>query len=253
MTGQRFGLDDLSGGERDRLRLRLEHLLEVETGFRSGSRYWARPDEPRAAYDPTTTTLTERRRAKAVELGALSTEEVRQLGWSGVGERTLDRMAAAYRELGPAGLIDGRRVGAPRGRRSVGPEVEEAIRAVHEQCLRRSRISMASRERLIHQYVREVFPDREVRVPHRTTLARVWRERVGPGGARQRYVRSAAAVPAPTGAAGGRRAGEARVGGSGAVVDGRVAGQSRQGPDVGRAGRWLRAHRISGRSGRHAD
>ncbi|MFI0020055.1 hypothetical protein [Streptomyces griseus] len=28
------------------------------------------------------------------------------------------------------------------------------------QCLLRSRISMASRERLIHQYVRETFPDR---------------------------------------------------------------------------------------------
>jgi hypothetical protein len=40
--------------------------------------------------------------------------------------------------------------------------VEEAIRAVHEQCLRRSRIAMASRERLIHQYVREVFAEREV-------------------------------------------------------------------------------------------
>ncbi|MGW0551910.1 transposase [Streptomyces altiplanensis] len=200
MTKQRFGLDDLSEGERERLRLRLEHLLEVETGFRSGSRYWARMDEPRAAYDPATTTLTERRRAKALELGVLGKEAARQLGWSGVGERTLGWMAAAYRELGSAGLIDGRRVGAPRGRQSVSPEVEEAIRAVHEQCLRRSRISMVSRERLIHQYVREVFPDREVRVPHRTTLARVWREWFGPGGARQRYVRSAAAVPAPAGA-----------------------------------------------------
>lgn len=39
---------------------------------------------------------------------------------------------------------------------------------------------------------------------------------------------------------------EARVGGSGAVVDGRVAGQSRQGPDVGRAGRWLRATGFPG-------
>lgn len=78
MTGQRFGLDDLPEGERERLRLRLEHLLEVETGFRSGSRYWARPDEPRAAYDPATTTLTERRRAKAVELGTLDNPDQRQ-------------------------------------------------------------------------------------------------------------------------------------------------------------------------------
>ncbi|MFD7628971.1 hypothetical protein ACFV7Q_23560 [Streptomyces sp. NPDC059851] len=86
MTGQRFGLEELPEGERERLRLRLEHLLEVETGFRSGSRYWARPDEPGATYDPATTTVTGRRRAKAVELGTLSREEARQLGWSGVGE-----------------------------------------------------------------------------------------------------------------------------------------------------------------------
>ncbi|WP_424217764.1 transposase (plasmid) [Streptomyces sp. BI20] len=201
MTGQDFGLEELPPEERARLRLRLEHLLEVESGFRSGSRFWARPGEPRPGYDPATTTLMQRRHRKVAELKALGSGEARQLGWAGVGVRTLGRMAAAYRVEGAAGLVDGRRIGRPRGRRSVGPEVEEAIRAVHEQCLRRSRISMTSRERLIHQYVREVFPGREVRVPHRTTLARVWKERFGPGGARQRYVRSAAARPAPVGAA----------------------------------------------------
>ena len=52
---------------------------------------------------------------------------------------------------------------------------------------------MKTRERLIHQYVRDRFgPD--VTVPHYTTLRRVWREWYGPGGGRQRYLRSAAAV-----------------------------------------------------------
>lgn len=32
---------------------------------------------------------------------------------------------------------------------------------------------MKSKERLIHQYVRERFPGREVRVPHYTTLIKV--------------------------------------------------------------------------------
>ncbi|MFF7705315.1 hypothetical protein [Streptomyces lydicus] len=68
-------------------------------------------------------------------------------------------MAARYRECGLVGLADGRWTRQAGGHPSVTAEVEEAIRAVHEQCLRRSRISMASRERLIHQYVREVFPD----------------------------------------------------------------------------------------------
>ncbi|MBT2467736.1 TnsA-like heteromeric transposase endonuclease subunit [Streptomyces sp. ISL-66] len=173
---------------------------EVETGFRSGSRHWARPGEPRLAFDPATTTIGERRRAKVAELGRLSEAEAARLGLDSVSERTLQRMAARYRESGLVGLADGRWTRQAGGHPSVSIEVEEAIRAVHEQCLRRSRISMASRERLIHQYVREVFPDRDVQVPHRTTLARVWREWFGPGGSRQRYVRSAAAVPASAGA-----------------------------------------------------
>lgn len=203
MTAEAGGqplIEELSEQDLGRARIRLEHLLEVETGFRSGSRYWARPGEPRPAFDPATTSLGGRRRAKAAEMGELSEAEAARLGLESASERTLQRMAARYRESGLVGLADGRWTRRPGGHPSVTDEVEEAIRAVHEQCLRRSRISMASRERLIHQYVREVFPDREVRVPHRTTLWRVWREWFGPGGARQRYVRSAAAVPAPTGA-----------------------------------------------------
>lgn len=48
---------------------------------------------------------------------------------------------------------------------------------------------------LIHQYVREKFgPD--VAIPSNRTLRRVWTEWFGPGGARQRYARTAAAAPA---------------------------------------------------------
>ncbi|WP_406468951.1 transposase [Streptomyces sp. NBC_01594] len=192
-------VEELSEHDLARARVRLEHVMEIETGFRSGSRYWARPGEPRPAFDPVTTGVGERRRSKVSELGGLSELEAARLGLESLSERTLKRMAARYREYGLVGLADGRWTRLAGGHPSVTAEVEEAIRAVHEQCLRRSRISMASRERLIHQYVREVFPDRVVRVPHRTTLARVWREWFGPGGARQRYVRSAAAVPAAAG------------------------------------------------------
>lgn len=54
---------------------------------------------------------------------------------------------------------------------------------------------MTTKERMIHLYVREKFgSELEQKLPHRTTLARVRNEWFGPGGARQRYVRSAAAV-----------------------------------------------------------
>ncbi|GAA3486397.1 hypothetical protein [Streptomyces cremeus] len=199
-SGDRTPLvEELSEHDLAWARVRLEHVMEVETGFRSGSRHWARPDEPQPIFDPATTSLGERRRAKVAELGRLSEAEAARLGLEAVSERTLERMAARYRASGLVGLADGRWTRQAGGHPSVSAEVEEAIRAVHEECLHRSRIGMASRERLIHQYVREVFPDREARVPHRTTLARVWREWFGPGGARQRYARSAAAVPAPGG------------------------------------------------------
>jgi transposase InsO family protein len=53
---------------------------------------------------------------------------------------------------------------------------------------------MRTKERWIHQYVVERF-DPGTPVPSYWTLRRVWVEWFGPGGARQRYVRSAAAAP----------------------------------------------------------
>ncbi|MYV60597.1 hypothetical protein GTW37_14965 [Streptomyces sp. SID4931] len=174
----------------------MAHLLEVETGYRSGSRSWARPGEPLREYDPERTTLTERRRAKVSELKDLDRQEARQLGLEWISERTLKRMAAQYDEHGVMGLADGRWTPPLRGRRTIGDEVAEAIRAVHAESLHRSKVSMKTKERMIHQYVREKFEaeGKEVEVPHYTTLTKVWEEWFGAGGARQRYVRPAAAV-----------------------------------------------------------
>ncbi|MGI5510242.1 transposase [Streptomyces sp. CA-106131] len=171
----------------------MAHLLEVQTGYRSGSRHWAQPGEPRSEYDPSHTTLTERRQTKAAELRQLDRQEAKHLGLEWFSERTLKRMAAQYAEHGLMGLADGRWTPPLRGRRAVTEEVAEAIRAVHAECLHRSKVSMKTKERMIHQYVAEKF-DAEVHVPHYTTLANVWKEWFGSGGTRQRYVRSAAAV-----------------------------------------------------------
>ncbi|WNZ12933.1 transposase [Streptomyces sp. 11x1] len=174
----------------------MAHLLEVETGYRSGSRSWARPGEPRGEYDPERTTLTERRRAKVAELQGLDRQEAKQLGLEWISERTLERMAAKYDEHGVMGLADGRWTPPLRGRWAISEEVAEAIRAVHAESLHRSKVSMKTKERMIHQYVREKFEakGKEVDVPHYTTLAKVWKEWFGTEGARQRYIRSAAAV-----------------------------------------------------------
>jgi hypothetical protein len=186
-------LDDLTAEQADRLRLRVAHLLEAETGFRSGDPLRTAPGEPRPAYDPATTTLGARRRAKVAELRGLGRDEAGMLGLEHVSERTLERLAAAYRRFGIAGCVDGRLLRRGGGHPSLTEAVQEAILAVHAETLHRSRVSMRTRERLVCQYVRERFGP-QVPVPHYHTLRRVWAEWFGPGGARQRYLRSAAAV-----------------------------------------------------------
>ncbi|HZD00821.1 MAG TPA: hypothetical protein VFA46_11735 [Actinomycetes bacterium] len=86
-------LSDLTEQQQERLRLRVAHLLEAETGFRSGDPLRPAPGEPRAAYDPATTTLGARRLAKVAELGALDGAAARLLGLERVSQRTLERLA----------------------------------------------------------------------------------------------------------------------------------------------------------------
>src|SRR6266581_7695769 len=193
--GQPPVLDDLTDYQREVVRLRVAHLLEAETGFRSGDPLQPGPGEPRPVYDPRATTLGQRRRAKAAELKALGTGEAALLGLGQVSERTLERMAAAWKDRGPGGCIDGRWVRAGGGHPSVTEEVREAIFAVRAETRNRSRVSMKARCVLIAQYAAEKFGP-QVPVPGYWTLREVWREWFGPGGTRPRYDRAAADIGA---------------------------------------------------------
>ena len=195
LAGQPPVLDDLTDYQRQVVRLRVAHLLEAETGFRGGDPLHPDSGEPRPAYDPRATTLGQRRRAKAAELKTLGASEAALLGLGQVSERTLERMAAAWKDRGPAGCIDGRWVRAGGGHPSVTEEVREAIFAVRAETRKRSRIGMKARCVLIAQYVAEHFgPDAPV--PGYWTLREVWREWFGPGGTRPRYDRAAADIEA---------------------------------------------------------
>ncbi|MFG2525747.1 hypothetical protein [Streptomyces sp. NPDC048527] len=173
--------EDLDRDGQQRLQLRLAHFLEAESGFRSGSRHWAREGEPRPEYDSDRTTLTERRLAKVAELKALHPDDAQRLGLGRVSERTLRRWAAAWPEQGITPVL--------RGHRSITSEVAESIHAVHAECLHRSRVGMKTKERMIHQFVREKYGTAvEEKIPHYTTLSKVWREWFGPESGRQRYL-----------------------------------------------------------------
>jgi hypothetical protein len=195
LAGQPPGLGDLTSYQREVVRLRAGHLLEAETGFRSGSPLHPEPGEPRPAYDPRATTLGQRRRAKAAELNALGGQEAALLGLGSASERTLRRMAAALRDRGPAGCIDGRWLRPLAGHPSVTEEVREAVFAVRKETRNRSRTSMKDKHVLVAQYVAEKFGP-GVPVPSYWTLKKVWREWFGPGGTRPRYDRAADGVEA---------------------------------------------------------
>ena len=188
---------DLPPGRRELAELRMAHLLEVATGFRGGDPLRPGPGEPRPEYDPATTTLTSRRRAKVAELQALDREHARMLGLGAVSYWTLIRWENARRRFGLIGCADDRWLRESGGHPSITEEVREAIFAVREETLRGAKVSMRTRERMVGQYVRERFGP-GTPVPSYPVLCRVWREWFGPGGARQRYARSAQ-LPAKNG------------------------------------------------------
>jgi hypothetical protein len=183
---------DLTAHQRQLLAVRVRHLLEVETGFRGGDPHRPRPDEPKPCYDPASTTLTQRRYAKVAELAELDPEQAQLVGLDKVGYRTLIRWEMRRRRFGAIGCADDRWLRPMLGHQ-VGEPVREAIHAVYGECLHRSRVSMRTKDRLIHQYVRERYgEDAAAEIPSYETLRVIWRDWFGSGGGRQRYVRSAA-------------------------------------------------------------
>jgi hypothetical protein len=184
---------DLTERQRELVALRLAHLLEVETGFRDGDPLRPAPGEPRPQFDAAATTLTQRRQAKVVELAELDRDQARLLRLDKVSFRTLARWASRQRQSGILGCADDRWLRQAGGHLSITEPLREALFAVHAETLHRSRISMRTRERLIHQYIRELHgEDATAQIPSYETLRVVWAEWFGPGGGRQRYVRSAA-------------------------------------------------------------
>ena len=182
---QEAGPGDLAPGRRELAELRQAHLLEVATGFRSGSSLHPRPGEPKPEYDPGATTLTQRRHAKAAELAALDPEQARLLGLDHVGYRTLIRWENGRRRAGLVGCADDRWLRESGGHPSVTEQIREAMLMVREQTRHRSRVTMKTRHVLVCQYVRETF-GAEAGFPSYRTFCRVWREWFGPGGARPR-------------------------------------------------------------------
>lgn len=182
--------EDLPAKRKELAELRMAHLLEVATGFRSGDRLRPEPGEPKPDYNPDSTTVTQRRNAKIAELKALGRHEAKLLSLDAVSLSTLIRWENDRRRYGLIGCADDRWLRQGGGHPSVSEKIREAILAVREETLRASKVSMRTKHFMVCQYLRETFGP-ECVTPSYRTLCRVWNEWFGPGGARQRYARSA--------------------------------------------------------------
>jgi len=99
-------------------RSRAAHVREVLSGYQSGSQEMAVPGEPRPQYAPGVP-LMQRYQAKAAELGVTS--------------RTVRGWAGRYRDLGEAGLVDGRGTLTRHPLEGVDPRWADACRAVLDE------------------------------------------------------------------------------------------------------------------------
>ncbi|MGA5824233.1 hypothetical protein ACPC54_41110 [Kitasatospora sp. NPDC094028] len=119
-------LSDLTEDQLVRARLRAEHVPEAETGYRSGSPHRALPHEPRPGFDPETTLLTDRRRAKAREIKEMPPAEAKRLGLEHLSFRTLGRLGGRDpgEDVVPA-CADGRWTRRGGGHPTVTAEVRD--------------------------------------------------------------------------------------------------------------------------------
>lgn len=138
----------------------VEHVREVLTGFRSGTRDVPRLDEPRAEYGPGAP-MTERYRSKAAELGC--------------SVSTVRRMVSRYRKQGPAGLLDarGQRCSNPFG--TTDPRWVDAARTVLDEHISRSRPTKKILIARTNQRVIELHGD-SVALPSESSARRVLSE-----------------------------------------------------------------------------
>lgn len=136
----------------------LGHLNEVECGYKSGNEETALPDEPRAAYDPVGSTLSQRMEAKSQE--------------TGISTRTLWELKAAYKRSGIYALVDKRQVNS--GRDNVTDHrVVTALHQVLEEHRDKSNVTDKRLIALTEERVHELYPDDKIRFPSSQTMYRL--------------------------------------------------------------------------------
>jgi hypothetical protein len=132
------------------------HLTEMETGLPPGA---APGTVPRPEYDPAATSLLQRERAKAAELGA--------------GLRTVQRMRRRYLDQGLWGLVDTRHARRTSPTGNVDPRVVAAAAAVIDKETQASTGTKSRAVRKIRETVEREHGPGMVPLPSNATLYRL--------------------------------------------------------------------------------
>ena len=206
-------LDLLDEVQRNVLHLRLAHLLECETGYRSGDPAVALPGEPHPEYDPALVPSVMRRRASKVAeirqaLRVLDPDAARRAGITSLSVRSLERMSAewfATRSL--SALVDRRRLRPSTGPRLVGGKVPAEDRPARKDLVRDlvyqveedfsakgSRVSLRTRHRRLLFLGAEAGLGRDA-LPAVETYRTIRKQWFPSGGARMKYQRTDALLP----------------------------------------------------------
>lgn len=201
-------LDLLDDDERRVLHLRLAHLLEAETGYRSGDPSVALPGEPKPQYDPALVpSVTRRRENKVAEIEqakqALDPEAARRAGIADLSVRSLKRMSAAWNSSHSlAALVDRRRLKPVTGPRLAPKDdaerkdlVRDLIFQVEEDfSAEKSRVSVLTRHRRLLFLGAEAGLARD-ELPAVETYRLIRKRWFGSDGARMKYQRTNALLP----------------------------------------------------------
>lgn len=149
---------DTSETARREASLRADHVREVLTGYKSGSKEAARSGEPLASYDPRLR-LSERVAAKARELGA--------------GKRTIERWIVRYRDDGEVGLVDNRSSQPGHALVNFDDRWVDVARAVIEEQTSEPKVAKKVIIARINARVNQLFGAGAVTVPSRSAAYKI--------------------------------------------------------------------------------
>ena len=141
--------------QRDEAQRKAAHVREVRTGFTSGLSSMPLPGEPRREYNVTLTSIHERRRAKAAELG--------------IEVRTVKRWERRFDDGEDLALLDLRKASWVPALSGLDPRWIETCQTIIAENVRGSKRTVSATLAIVEARIAREHPGENVRIPSETT------------------------------------------------------------------------------------